>query len=155
MRNNEPKSIILLSLITVILSAGVFKEEMQTIHLWSGSWDLLTVFIIFALFYGFLLAVYLLIELSPDTPGFKFLQKYSKQVTPILNLLLSISISLVVVFSVISLLMNILAISGVIEVMTYVIAYGLSAVFVLKPAVGLGYEINGLVKDIKHGRKSK
>lgn len=146
---DSPKSITLLSLLAVILTTGTFKEEMTKMYLWSGSWSLLNVFIAFSLFYGLLLLCYLILEYSPETPGFKFLMKHSKPIRTVLNSIFLLSLTLILLFSIAALVLAALAFAPhIITIIIYIIGIPL----IYKQIVGLVREIKTLLKIIKKNR---
>ena len=140
MKNDNPKASTLLSLIAVIISAGTFKDELKNIVLWHGSWNLLEVFIGFALFYGFLFAMYLLIESSEGVPGFKHIAA-AKKFTYILDFLFLSSILLVVTFAFLAVILNLLAIPVVLESVVKLVVFAPAFVFMAYNFVGLKKEL--------------
>lgn len=150
MNSSSPKSITLLSLITVIVTAGAFKEEMSGMYLWSGSWSLLIVFIAFALFYGILLLCYLILEMSSETPGFKFLSKYSPAITRILNSIFLLSLTIILLFSLATLLLAALVFAPIaITVLFYIIFTPV----IYKQLVGLIGETKKLIVIIRQNKE--
>ncbi|GEM_PF-4758063 len=150
MNSNNPKSVTLLSLITIIVTAGAFKEEMSSLYLWSGSWSLLAIFIAFALFYGLLLLCYLILEMSSETPGFKFLSKYSPSITRILNSIFLLSLTVILLFSLVTLLLAALAFAP--KIITALI-YIISIPILYKQLIGLIRETKELIAIIKKNKK--
>lgn len=119
-------------------------------YLWEGSWNLLTLFIAFSLFYGLLLLCYLILEFSPETPGFKFLEKYSKPIKAILNSMFLLSLTLILLFSTATLTLAALVFAPyVITIIVYVIATPL----IYKQVIGLIRETRTLFKVIKQSRE--
>ena len=112
MKNNNPKSVTLLALITLILSAGSFKDELSVLRMWDGSWNFLQIFIAIALFYAVLLLCYLIVEMGPEVTGFKFTAKYSKNIVSILNTVFLLSLILLLVSLIGTLLLIVLAYSS-------------------------------------------
>lgn len=139
-RTDNPKSSTLLSLIAVILSAGAFKEELKTIVLWEGSWNLLEIFIGFALFYGFLFAMYLLIEASEGVPGFKHIAA-AKRFTYILDFLFLSSVLSVVTFSLLAIVLSLLSIPIVLELAVKLAVFIPAGIAIIYNFIGLKHEL--------------
>lgn len=119
-------------------------------YLWAGSWSLLAIFVVFSLFYGLLFLCYLILEFSPETPGFKFLTKYSKPIKAVLNSCLLLSLTLILLFSVAALILVTLVFAPfVIVIIVYIIATPL----IYKQVVGLIRETRTLLKVIKQNKE--
>lgn len=119
-------------------------------YLWPGSWSLLVIFIAFALFYGLLLLCYLILEMSPEAPGFKFLSKYSARITEILNSIFQLSLSLILFVSLMLLLLA--AVVFVPKVITILI-YAIFIPIICRQSIGLFRETKKLVAIIKQNKK--